>query len=55
VSEGLGDADLRRAVRQGGAREVDMPTARFRQYIVDDIARYRAGLGDNQGQTKEGE
>jgi tripartite-type tricarboxylate transporter receptor subunit TctC len=55
VSEGLGDAELRRAVRQGGAREVDMPTDRFRQYIVDDIARYRAGLVDDQGKTKEGE
>lgn len=46
VSEGLTNAELRRIVRADGAREVDMPTEKFRQYIVDDTARYRAGISD---------
>lgn len=53
VSEGLGNAEVRRVVRQDGAREVDMPTERFRQYIVDDIARYRAGISDKLLKTME--
>ncbi|WP_423199600.1 MULTISPECIES: Bug family tripartite tricarboxylate transporter substrate binding protein [unclassified Cupriavidus] len=44
ISAGLRDASLRRVVRQDGAREVDLPTDKFRQYILDDIARYRAGI-----------
>ncbi|GJG98575.1 tripartite tricarboxylate transporter substrate binding protein [Cupriavidus pauculus] len=53
VSEGLENAELRRVVRQDGAREVDMSTDRFRQYIVDDIARYRAGISDKLLKTME--
>ncbi|MGO4307265.1 Bug family tripartite tricarboxylate transporter substrate binding protein [Cupriavidus sp. RAF12] len=53
VSEGLRNAELRRIVRQDGALEVDMPTDKFRQYIVDDIARYRAGISDKLLKTME--
>lgn len=53
VSEGLRNAELQRVVRQDGAREVDMPTSKFRQYIVDDIARYRAGISDKLLKTME--
>lgn len=53
VSEGLSHDEVTRVIRQDGAREVDMPTDKFRQYIVDDIARYRAGISDALLKTME--
>lgn len=44
LSQALKTPEVRDAIRRDAAFERDLPREQFRQYIVDDIARYRSGV-----------
>jgi len=44
LSRALATPEVRDAIRKDAANERDLPTDKFRQFILDDIARYKGAL-----------